>query len=217
VLAKVPSPASATGSTTGGSLSAGTYYYVVTTTTPYGVGGSGGGETTATPEVSATTTGSTSSIKVKWTQQGGATGYNIYRATSSGGERLLASVGASANSYTDTGAATPGNATPPSTNNALRTNCAPVGTPGHSYQMSAWYKTSPGATVRMVSYYRDSSGNWQFWQQQLEPASTAWTQAVWSTPPLPAGVTAVGTGFSLMSVGSLTVDDFFVGDLSVAP
>ena len=91
--------------------------------------------------------------------------------------------------------------------------CAPAATPGHIYQAGAWYKTTVGANVRMVAYYQDAAGVWQFWREQPLPASTTWAHATWQAPKVPAGARALAVGFSLRSVGSATVDDFSLGDL----
>ena len=91
--------------------------------------------------------------------------------------------------------------------------CSPAATPGHIYQAGAWYKTSAGADVRMVAYYSDAAGVWQFWREQPLPASTTWAHASWQTPKVPAGAQALSIGFSLRSVGSATVDDFSLGDI----
>lgn len=202
-----PTLSSAIGSASGGSLSGATYFYRLTATTATG-------ETTTSGEISATTSGPNGSVTLSWSAANGATGYRIYRSTTSGGETLLVSV-ANVTTYTDTGSATPGSALPPTSNTASRsTNCSPTGTPGDVYQVSAWYKTSSAANVRMVAYYRDANGNWQFWREQTIPSSTVWHQAIWQTSSLPAGSTAIGAGFSLRSVGTATIDDLAMGDLS---
>jgi hypothetical protein len=92
--------------------------------------------------------------------------------------------------------------------------CAPAGTPGHTYQASAWYKTSAAAGARMIAYYRDAAGAWVFWREQVVPASPTWTQAVWNTPILPEGATALSLAFSLRSVGTANVDDLALGDIT---
>jgi hypothetical protein len=118
-------------------------------------------------------------------------------------------------SWLDTGASSPEMIKPPASNTAAwSTSCSPAGVPGHVYQVSAWYETSAGANVRMVAYYRDASGAWIFWREQVIPAATAWTRVVWQTPPLPSGATALGTAFTLRSAGSATVDDLTLGDLT---
>lgn len=209
VVAKpaLDAPAAAT---TGGALPASTWYYRLTAT-------SAAGETLPSAEVSATTTTATSRVALSWSAPVGATGYKLYRSTTSGGETLLAVLGA-VTSYVDTGAATPGTQTPPASNTASRsTSCSPAGVPGHAYRVGAHYKTSAGASVRMVAYYRDAAGAWIFWREHVVPASTSWRAALWTTPRLPAGATALGIGFSLRSLGSAIVDDLFLGDLDRDP
>jgi hypothetical protein len=195
------------GSPAGGTLPEATYFYRLTAT-------SATGETTPSGEMSAWTSGPTGSVTMHWNAVTGATGYRVYRSTAAGNEKLLVSLGNVTN-YVDTGSATPGSASPPTSNTASRsTNCSPAGNPGHVYEVSAWYKTSSAANVRMVTYYRDANGTWQFWREQSLPQSTVWRQAVWQTSALPAGATAIGAGFSLRSVGTAIVDDLAMGDLN---
>lgn len=97
----------------GGALTANTYFYKITATR-------GGGETTASAERSATTSGGNLTINLAWTAVPGATGYNIYRATSSNAEVLIASVSGTATSYADVGGQTVGTATPPTTNTSAQ-------------------------------------------------------------------------------------------------
>jgi peptidoglycan/xylan/chitin deacetylase (PgdA/CDA1 family) len=209
VVAK-PTLNAPTAATAGGTLAAGTYYYKLTAL-------SATGETLPSAEVSATTTTSTSKVTLTWSAPTGATGYRIYRSSASGAETLLASVG-TVTTFADTGAAPPGAPTPPTSNTASRfTSCSPSGVPGHVYRVGAWYRTSAGANVRMVAYYRDLNGVWAFWREQPVPASTTWRSAVWQTPQLPAGATALSIGFSLRSLGTATVDDLSLGDLSAPP
>lgn len=124
-LLSVPSGVSATGSGTGGTLAAGTWYYVVTA---FNVAG----ETTASVEVSATTTGTTSSVTIPWSHVSGVydlptraqidAGYRIYRGTASGTHNVLvATVAATATTWTDTGVA--GTAGSPPVSNTAYTFC----------------------------------------------------------------------------------------------
>src|SRR5208337_3550879 len=69
--------ATASGPSSGGSLAAGKYYYEVTAVNA--VGESAG---TLTPGVTTTSTNKT--VTVSWTAVTGATGYNVYRTTTSG-------------------------------------------------------------------------------------------------------------------------------------
>ena len=60
---------------------------------------------------------------------------------------------------------------------------------GHTYTITAWYKSTSLAPI-FFAYYRNSSGAWVYWTQSARFAAAAnWTQASWSTPPVPAGAT----------------------------
>lgn len=95
IVLSIPASPAATGSGTGGTFAAGTYYWVWTAT-------NFSGETTVSSEVSAVLTGSTSSSALSCAVVTGATGYNLYRGLTSGGENRLVYSGSSP-SYTDTG------------------------------------------------------------------------------------------------------------------
>ncbi|MGN6724110.1 MAG: hypothetical protein ACTHJM_16000 [Marmoricola sp.] len=96
-----------TTSTTGGTLAAATYYWKVTAK-------SASGETLASNEVTATTTGTTSSQPLSWTAVPGAASYNVYRGTTSGGENVQYNTAST--SFTDTGA-TGSSVSPPTVSN----------------------------------------------------------------------------------------------------
>jgi hypothetical protein len=121
-----PSFTSAVPSGSGGTILAGTWYYVVTAT---GLGG----ETLVSNELSAVTTGSTSSVVLTWASVASATGYNIYKGSTSGGELLVHSVGA-VTTYTDVAPDTP-TVAPPTVNTT-----SPAGIPSLTYVLSV---TSP--------------------------------------------------------------------------
>ena len=99
-----------TTSTSGGTLSAATYFYVITAVTP-------SGETVASNERSQVTTGTTSQVDLAWTAVTGATSYNVYRGTTSGGENVKYALG-NVLLYTDTGSAGTA-ASPPLTTSAV--------------------------------------------------------------------------------------------------
>jgi len=85
--------------------------------------------------------------------------------------------------------------------------CAPPGTPGHTYTITGWYKST--AQPQLVTTYRNASGQWVWWSQTPAlPAAGNWSQVTYTTPALPAGATAVSFGITLYSTGSLTVDQF---------
>lgn len=98
VTGTMPAPTLTLGttSTTGGSLAAGTYYWKVSAL-------NAAGETLGSNEVTATTTGTTSSQSLSWTAVAGAVSYNVYRGASAGGENTQYNT--TATSFTDTGAA----------------------------------------------------------------------------------------------------------------
>jgi hypothetical protein len=103
-------------STTGGTLAAATYFYKITTID------STGGESVVSNEKSQTTTGSTSTVTLSWVPVTGASGYKIYRSTTTNNEVYLTTAlgtvnGANLN-YTDTGAISVGSATPPTSGTA---------------------------------------------------------------------------------------------------
>lgn len=103
-------PAVPTGvAASGGSLPANTYYYVITAINP---ANGGAGETLPSVELVIPAT-LNQKITLTWSVVVGATGYKIYRGTSSGGELLLATIASgSTNSYVDTGSVTPAGGLP---------------------------------------------------------------------------------------------------------
>ncbi|HET9849387.1 MAG TPA: chitobiase/beta-hexosaminidase C-terminal domain-containing protein, partial [Candidatus Dormibacteraeota bacterium] len=93
--------------------------------------------------------------------------------------------------------------------------CAPAGIPGHSYTISAWYKSA--AQPAFFTYYLTSSG-WVFWAASPKFSSaSSWTQASWSTPVLPSGATNLSVGMGLFMVGAVTIDDFSLVDNAPPP
>jgi peptidoglycan/xylan/chitin deacetylase (PgdA/CDA1 family) len=84
--------------------------------------------------------------------------------------------------------------------------CAPNATPGVTYRLSVAYQAS--RTVHPVTYHRDATGTWRYWETGPPQAATvAWSMASWTTAPVPVGSTAVSFGLALTDVGHLTVDD----------
>ena len=89
--------------------------------------------------------------------------------------------------------------------------CAPTAVPGHSYTMSAWFKSN--APVLFYIYTRDSHGVWSWWRNStVKPASPSYAQASYTTPPLRAGASAISIGLGLAQAGALTVDDYSLLD-----
>ena len=93
-----PTGVTATGSATGGTLAAASYFYRVSAINAQG-------ETLASTEVtSGALTGTTSSVALSWTPVTGATGYRVYRTTTSGTYTSPAFLSApTGTTYTDTG------------------------------------------------------------------------------------------------------------------
>jgi hypothetical protein len=110
---------SQTGSAVGDGLGIATYYYKVTAID------SAEGETSPSAEVSHQfTSGTTNYVTLTWNVVTGASGYKVYRGTSSGGESVyystLGSVSGSTVTFTDTGSPnTNGSTTPPTTSTAV--------------------------------------------------------------------------------------------------
>lgn len=109
----IPAPTLVLGttSTTGGTFAAGTYYWKIT-------GKSASGETLPSNEVTATTTGTTSSQPLSWAAGPGAASYNIYRGTSAGNENVLVA-NVTTLTYTDTGTAGTASALPTASGYAI--------------------------------------------------------------------------------------------------
>lgn len=94
--------------------------------------------------------------------------------------------------------------------------CSPTVTPGHTYSLRQWY-TSTGVTQFSV-YLRNSSGMWSYWTSSpwFHAAPTT-TQAVWTTPEIPAGYTGLSFGLTVFNNGSLVTDDASMYDVVGAP
>ena len=102
--------------------------------------------------------------------------------------------------------------------------CAPAITAGHSYQLSEWYKGT--GNIAFTIFTRNAAGTWIFCQQTpFVPASTTWAQATynWTQPTTSNNgcgtstgyvPTAISFGLALSSVGTLTVDDATLTNLT---
>lgn len=96
-------------------------------------------------------------------------------------------------------------------------SCTPTARPGASYQLSTMYTGT--ATSQYALYYRDKDGLWFYWTSSphFAPSST-WTEAAYTTPPLPANATGMSFGLSAISDGTLTTDDYaMVNPVSSSP
>jgi hypothetical protein len=149
--------------TTGGSIAnSTTYYYAITAL-------DGATETEKSPVISYTVVSGTNTnqINLSWTESIGATGYKIYRNTSSSfssGSLLLTTIGSGATTtYSDTGSST-SSGLPPATTyvpTLLKVDAAandPFGTGQTDFLGSMYYNTTSGE----FQCYKDSSvgGDW---------------------------------------------------------
>ncbi|HEU0249838.1 MAG TPA: Ig-like domain-containing protein [Solirubrobacteraceae bacterium] len=90
--------------------------------------------------------------------------------------------------------------------------CSPAVTAGHVYTVSVWYKSSAPSAIFAFKNNSSSSGySWWAGSPQL-PTSSSWTQASWTTPVVPSGMSNLSVGLGLRNVGSLTIDDFSLVD-----
>jgi hypothetical protein len=97
-------------------------------------------------------------------------------------------------------------------------NCGSPVVPGNVYTLGSWYRST--AQSKVTSFYRSASGSWLSWMSgPTLPLASAWTQASYVTPALPAGATEISFGISAQSVGTLTTDDYtlVVSGSAVAP
>lgn len=94
--------------------------------------------------------------------------------------------------------------------------CSPAATPGTAYALSGWYKST--APTQIEVYYRTGFGAWQYWTASpFFAASTTYQQAAWTTPPLPAGASAISFGLNLVSNGTITTDDYAMYSAASVP
>lgn len=130
----IPSGVTAVGSASGGTLAAATYYYKVVSVDARGL-------TVGSTEVSATTTGTTSSVTIGWTAAPGAVSYRVYKGVASNTQTAYFST--SSLNYVDTGVAgTAG--TVPSSSTAIPTTVAPgsvaaTAAAGGGLAVQTWY------------------------------------------------------------------------------
>jgi|SRR6202790_478549 len=128
----------------GGSLTSGTpYYYVIT-------GLTAAGETTQSAEVTATPSGGNLKVVLTWTAVPGATGYTIYRSTTSatyGATSELVDIGSGATvTYTDDGTVSLVAGTPPGSNTAASLATFTLATPTASTGANDWSNAANWST-----------------------------------------------------------------------
>ena len=85
--------------------------------------------------------------------------------------------------------------------------CTSTVVPGNTYNLSVWYKST--GTTQFALYYRTTNGAWFYWTSSPWFATaSAWTQATFTTPPVPAGANGMSFGLALIANGTLTTDDY---------
>jgi len=95
-------------------------------------------------------------------------------------------------------------------------SCAPAVTAGKTYSMRTWYTST--TVTQFAVYVRNASGGWQYWTSSpWFSASPSYTQAVWQTPAIPAGITGISFGLNIFANGSITTDDYALYDSVGAP
>ncbi|WP_375001386.1 polysaccharide deacetylase family protein [Aeromicrobium sp. CTD01-1L150] len=95
-------------------------------------------------------------------------------------------------------------------------DCAPPVMAGRSYSVRSWYTST--VPTQFAVYLRDARGAWHYWTSSpWFPATERFTQAVWRTPRIPDGSTAISAGLNLFSDGTLVTDDHELYDSIGAP
>ncbi|ATO85399.1 Galactose oxidase [Actinoplanes sp. SE50] len=93
-------------------------------------------------------------------------------------------------------------------------SCAPTVTPGHQYDLSAWYTTSTANTV-MTVFRHDLAQGWVYWTDLATlPVASAWTRKTVRTPQVPANTDQIVWGVTIYGVGTLQTDDYAMNDVT---
>ena len=85
--------------------------------------------------------------------------------------------------------------------------CAPTAVPGATYDVGTWYRST--GLSQFALYYSDAAGAWHYWTSSpWFGTATDWSQATFTTPPVPAGAVSLSFGLALISDGTLQTDDY---------
>lgn len=85
--------------------------------------------------------------------------------------------------------------------------CAPTVTPGETYQLSIWYKST--SVRNSLTVFRHSDAGWTYWTDlKALPPAADWTEATATTPAIPAGTDQISFGISISADGTLVTDDY---------
>jgi peptidoglycan/xylan/chitin deacetylase (PgdA/CDA1 family) len=89
-------------------------------------------------------------------------------------------------------------------------SCAPAVTAGRQYTLGAMYKSSSPTQIEV--YCRNQLGNWVYWTTSpVFPATDSWKGASFTTPFVPAGITAVSFTLTANSNVTLTSTAYTLG------
>ena len=95
-------------------------------------------------------------------------------------------------------------------------SCAPNVTPGHQYDVSAYYKSTTANTVSTM-FRHDVAQGWFYWTDLATlPVTNAWTQKTVRTPAVPPNTDQVVWGVTIYGNGVLQTDDYAMVDATVA-
>jgi hypothetical protein len=88
--------------------------------------------------------------------------------------------------------------------------CSPAVTGDRQYTVSIWYKSSSPTQIEI--YCRNQLGYWSYWTTSPAFAATnSWKQASFTTPFVPAGMTAISFGLTANSNITITSTAYSIG------
>ncbi|SDT13047.1 Putative cell wall binding repeat 2 [Microterricola viridarii] len=94
--------------------------------------------------------------------------------------------------------------------------CAPTVVEGQTYSLRSWYKAT--GVTQFTVYYRQTDGSWIYGTSSpWFAAATDYTQALWTTPAIPAGVNGISFALNVFGNGELTTDDYSMYNTVGAP
>ncbi|WP_233201991.1 galactose oxidase early set domain-containing protein [Cryobacterium sp. Y11] len=93
--------------------------------------------------------------------------------------------------------------------------CAPAVTPGQTYRLGIWHKSTPQGALTV---FRHTADGWFYWGDLgAVPASPSWVEAAATTPVIPPGTDRIVFGISLSANGTLATDDYSLTQVSETP
>lgn len=94
--------------------------------------------------------------------------------------------------------------------------CAPTVAEGQSYSLRAWYASS--TVTQFAVYLRTTQGGWVYWTSSpWFAASDVYTEAEWTSGPIPAGYNGISFGLNIFGDGVLVTDDYALYNSVGAP